>query len=389
MILHRVFFLLVFGLLLITACGDKEEMPTIPSDPSNPSDPSEEPVVDPPNDLLDILHDPQPYNLVTPEWLGEMPIPADNPMTNEGVALGRALFYDPIISADSVMSCASCHFPSGSFTDNQAVSVGVDGIAGRRSSMSLLNVGYFQNGLFWDGGVQTLEEQALLPIEDPIELHTTWVEVIDKLRKHEIYPKMFRAAFDIADRDEMTKELAVKAIAQFERSLVSSGQSKYDQVLYGSGVFFTDDEFDGQELFFFESGVIDHPGCSHPACHSGPLFTSDEYVNNGLDAANDINDFEDLGRGAVTGNAFNNGQFRVPTLLNVALTPPYMHDGRFQTLEEVLDHYSSGGHPSPTTDSNILPFTLSEEDKRKLIAFLHTLTDTTFTNNPAHQNPFE
>lgn len=344
---------------------------------------------DPKDDLLQFSHDPQPYDLQTPFWLGEMPIPADNPMTVEGVALGRALFYDPILSADSTQSCASCHLPSASFTDNQAVSVGIDGIAGTRSSMSLLNIGYAQNGLFWDGRVQTLEEQALLPVEDPIELHHSWTAVMDDLRQHPDYPRRFRAAFDIADRDEMTKELAAKAMAQFERTLVSSGQSKRDQVLYGSGVFYTDEEFNGRTLFFFEPSSLDHPGCSHPACHSGVLFTSDDYVNNGLDEVDNVNDFPDFGRGAVTGNSLQNGLFRVPSLLNVALNAPYMHDGRFQTLEEVLDHYSSGGHPSPTVDANILPFTLSEEDKRDIIAFLHTLTDTTFTNNPAHQNPFE
>lgn len=372
--MRKSFYILLSFLLIGIACK-KDQMP----DP--------EPV-DPKDDLLDIAHDPQPYTLEIPFWLGEMPIPPDNPMLVEGVALGRRLFYDPILSRDSTQSCASCHAPSASFTDNLAVSVGVDGVAGTRSSMSLLNIGFMQNGLFWDGRIQTLEEQALLPVEDPIELHESWPSVMEKLRTHPEYPKLFRQAFDIADRDEMTKELAAKAIAQFERTLVSSGQSKTDLVKY-AGEFYTDDELDGRDLFFFEPGLDDHPGCSHPSCHTGNFLTSNEYVNNGLDEVDDVNDFADFGLGAVTGNSLQNGLFRVPSLLNVALNAPYMHDGRFETLEEVLEHYSMGGHPSPTIDSNIFPFELTEERKEALLAFLNTLTDTTFTNNPAHQNPFE
>ena len=342
-------------------------------------------------DLLDIPHDPQPYDIAPPEFLGEMVIPADNPMTIEGVSLGRHLFSDPILSADSTQSCSSCHNPARSFTDDLAVSVGIDGIAGTRSSMSLLNVGYFDRGLFWDGRSATLEEQALLPVEDEIELHNTWPNVIDKFKSHPTYPEMFRKAFDIADRDDITKELAAKAIAQFERTLVSSGESKWHQIKYGTGVFPTDEELNGRDLFFFEAAQTDeHPGCSHPKCHSNTndLFTSNAYSNNGVDEASDFSDFIDKGRGDVTGTPIDNGKFRVPSLHNIALTAPYMHDGRFETLEEVLDHYSAGGHPSPNVDANIQPFVLTTSQKADLIAFLHALTDTTFTQNPAHQSPF-
>ena len=373
-------FYLLFSILLFTvACKDDD----ILMDDERPDENN--------MDLADIPHDPQPYTIEAPDFLGEMIIPEDNPMTVEGVALGRFLFYDPILSADSTQSCSSCHHPAGNFTDNLAVSVGIDGIAGTRNSMPLLNVGYVTTGFFWDGRAKTLEEQALLPVEDPIELHETWPNVMSKLREHPDYPKRFREAFDIIDRDEMTKELAAKAIAQFERTLVSSGESKYDRALFGTGVFLSDEELNGSDIFFFEFANPNesHPGCSHDACHGSPLFTLNRFTNNGLDAVDDPANFLDLGKGGVTGNLTENGRFRVPSLRNIALTAPYMHDGRFETLDEVIDHYASGGHPSLTVDSNIGSFTLTEEDRENLKAFLHAQTDTAFTNNPAHQNPFQ
>lgn len=342
-------------------------------------------------DLTDIPYDPVSYDLVVPNGYPVMDIPADNPLTVDGVELGRHLFYDPILSADSTMSCSSCHAPNGNFTDNLPVSVGIDGIPGRRSSMSLLNIGYVYEGLFWDGRVTTLEEQALLPIEDPIELHNDWGTVESDLQAHQTYPAMFRRAFGIDFKSEITKELAAKAIAQFERTLVSSGQSTYDQVLNTPGVFLSPQELEGLELFTFEEN--DHPGCTH--CHKtfNRLFTDHRFLNNGIDdvggsATENLSNFPDFGLGEVTGSMFDNGKFRVPSLLNIAHSGPYMHDGRFETLEEVLDHYSSGGFDAANLDPNIQPFPLSTAEKEAMIAFLHTLTDTVFMNNPAHQSPF-
>ena len=203
---------LIFVVLIVSSCKD-------------PSGPSE----DPEGDLTDIPYNPVDFDLIVPDGYPEMEIPADNPMTVDGVELGRFLFWDPILSADNSMSCGSCHFPVGGFTDTLPVSVGIDGIPGRRSSMALMNVGYYYEGLFWDGRSTTLEEQALLPVEDPIELHNQWPNVVQKFKEHEFYPEMFRKAFGIDNTSEITKELAAKAIAQFERSMVSSGQSKYDR----------------------------------------------------------------------------------------------------------------------------------------------------------------
>jgi len=369
--MKNISYLFLFLVVIIAACCSPDDGP----------DSVDESV------LTDTPYDPQPYVIVTSSNMPTMEIPSDNPLTVDGVQLGRHLFYDPILSLDSTMSCSTCHLPAGSFTDNLDVSTGIDGIAGARSSMSLLNVGYFNNGLFWDGRSQTLEEQALLPVEDPIELHNTWTNVIEKLKVHADYPVMFRKAFGISSKDEMTKELAAKALASFERIMVSSGQSKFDLVESQVGNNqYSDEENLGRDLFFVESQSVNHPGCSH--CHNGALLTNNLYENNGLDMVNSLEDFEDKGHGAVTGNLLDNGRFRIPTLKNIELTAPYMHDGRFQTLEEVIDHYQSGGHPADNISPLQLPFTLTDTEKANLIAFMKTFTDMEFVNNPDLQSPF-
>lgn len=336
--------------------------------------------------LLDIDYDPTDYDLQYPDHFPNMVIPADNPMTNEGVDLGRHLFYDPILSLDSTQSCSSCHLPAGSFTDNLSVSAGIDGINGKRSSMSLLNVGFVSTGLFWDGRSRTLERQALIPVEDPVELHDTWPNVIRKLSRHDDYPTLFRKAFGIESRSGITKELAAKAIAQFERSLVSSGESKYDRVVSGRSVF-TDEELRGFDIFFdIDPDASRHAECGH--CHNAPLFTTNEYRNNGLDEVESLRDFVDQGRGRVTGRVFDNGLFRIPTLRNIESTAPYMHDGRFQTLDEVIDHYITGGFHADNLGAVMRPLNLQEEDRRDLVAFIKTLADPDFMNNPLYSNPF-
>lgn len=336
--------------------------------------------------LTDIAYEPEEYIVEIPEGFPELLSPPDNPLTKEGVQLGRRLFYDPILSADNSMSCSSCHEREQAFTDNLATSVGIDGIAGTRSSMSLLNIGFFYNGLFWDGASDNLEEQAIEPVQNPVELHEDWGNVEEKLRNHEDYPTRFRKAFGIQDESEITKELATKALAQFERILISGGQSRYDKILSGE-VFPTDEELNGYDMFFDISPDFPDAECGH--CHGGPLLTTNEYFNNGLDEVADLSNFPDLGRGGVTNYVFDNGKFRAPSLRNIALTAPYMHDGRFQTLEEVLEHYNSGGHYADNLDPLILDLELSEENMQDIITFLHTFTDTTYLENPDLTNPFE
>lgn len=361
------FLLLATAILAVHACGDK---------------PMPQPVDEP----INATYNPQPYQLEVPSWFPAPIIPNDNPITVDGVELGRRLFYDPILSSDGTMSCASCHAQDKGFTDGKAVSTGVLGMSGKRSSMALANLAYNNKGFFWDGRAETLEDQALLPVEDHIELNENWDNVLKKLREHPDYPARFRKAFGIERRSEMSKELAVKAIAQFERTMISA-DSRYDKVVWKNEGWFTDQEERGKMLFFFEeSQILLHPGCSH--CHFAPFFTDNNYKNNGLDAVADLTAFTDPGRGAINGNVYDNGKFRVPSLRNIELTAPYMHDGRFQTLEQVIDSYSQGGHGVENEDPNIRAFPLSDQDKQDMIAFLRTLTDTAFVNNPKFKSPF-
>jgi len=337
------------------------------------------------SNLEDIVYAPIDYQVAVPEGYPPLEIPADNPMTEAGVELGRKLFYDPILSKDSTMSCASCHHQQGGFTDNLALSVGVEGLEGTRSSMSLVDVAFALNGLFWDGSVRSLEEQALLPVEDPIELHRSWPDLEEKLREHETYPTLFRQAFGIKDTEEIKKELAAKAIAQFERSLVSTGNSKYDRIVAGiEGPEL--DEAIGFQIFFDDVPNLPDGQCFH--CHAAPTFTDNEYHNNGLDEAEGFEDFGDLGQGGVTGILSHNGKFRTPSLRNIEHTAPYMHDGRFETLEEVLDHYVSGGHfPSKDKSKFMDSIKLDTDQKAAVIAFLKTLSDPDFLSDQRYSDP--
>jgi len=357
-------FILVTVILLISGCKE---------DP-----------VDNSVSLRGIEYNPQSVNLELPPEFPALEIPEDNPLTIDGVSLGQHLFFDPILSADSTMSCASCHLPEAAFTDHLAQSPGIDGVAGPRSSMSLVNAGFIYTGLFWDGRIQSLEEQALIPVEDPIELHHKWQDLIPQLRLSPMYQELFRKAFGIASSSEITKELAAKAIAQYERMIIS-GNSDFDKYLRQE-YFFSDEEADGFAMFFDKDPDIVDAECFH--CHSAPLITDNSFKNNGLDEVDDPSEFIDLGRGEVTGNPLDYGKFRVPTLRNITLTAPYMHDGRFETLEEVIDHYNSGGHFSPNKDPLIYPLGLSDNEKQNLIAFLHTLEDTSFLSNEYIKNPF-
>jgi cytochrome c peroxidase len=335
--------------------------------------------------LSAIAYSPTSYDLKYSVNFPKMIIPADNPLTTDGVELGRFLFFDKLLSANGTMACANCHLPEAGFTDNQATSKGIDGFSGKRSSMSLANIGFVNSGLFWDGRVKTLEEQAFLPVEDPIELHNNWSKVVEKFKTDANYPTRFRKAFGINSTAEITKELAIKAIAQFERTLISDN-AKIDQVRKVSDL--SDDELSGYQLFFNDVGVPDAQ-CGH--CHTSPFYSSNDYFNNGLDSVTSLVNFRDLGRGQFTKKLFDNGKFRTPSLRNIELTAPYMHDGRFKTLEEVVEHYASGGHYSENVDPfipQIKLINMTIRQKRQIVAFLKTLTDSTFANNPKFKTPF-
>jgi cytochrome c peroxidase len=333
-----------------------------------------------------VVYEPTPYDLKIPEHFPDMIIPEDNPMTLEGVTLGRILFYEKKLSLDNSISCASCHAPEASFSDPNQFSFGVNNAQGTRNSMALINMGWEQF-FFWDGRKSTLEKQILEPIPNPVEMHQSWTDAIAKLKSSVNYRNRFFQAFGTSDFDSTH---VAKAIAQFLRTLISAN-SKFDvmykfengmplsapEVAIKNSV--TPEEWAGYDLFKSLNGA----DCFH--CHNGPLMQVQKFSNNGLDAV-----FTDLGRGAITGNSNDNGKFKVPTLRNIALTAPYMHDGRFATLDDVIEHYSTGVHVSPTIDplmefANQGGVQLDAQQKQLLKAFLLTLTDTEFVTNPNFQ----
>jgi cytochrome c peroxidase len=313
--------------------------------------------------------------------------PDDNKPTVQGVLLGRMLFYEKLLSKDGTQSCASCHRQPDGFSDSLQFSVGVEKMNGKRQAMPVMNLAWHKNGMFWDGRAPLVREQALKPIQDPLEMNETLANVIAKLSAEKKYRDQFVRAFGDA---AVTEERIGKAIEQFEFTMISNN-SKYDQWKRGE-VSLTDSEERGRKLFFTEydpSGIIKGAECFH--CHATFNFTNDEYMNNGLDdAANQI----DEGRMKVTLDPADLAKFKTPSLRNIAHTAPYMHDGRFATLEQVIDHYNLGVKNSPTVDFlmqyNLQPggLALTEQDKADLVAFLKTLTDEDFLTNPAFKTPF-
>lgn len=323
----------------------------------------------------------QPAELEIPVWasayLGEMPIPEDNPTTVEGIYLGRRLFYDERLSGDGSKSCASCHLQASSFSDPDQFSQGITGERGTRNAMQIVNAGWFPF-LFWDGRAGSLEEQALGPVVNPVELNTTWPEVEARVAQDRLYPALFKMAFGDYGIDSLR---IAAAIAQFERSLLSFS-APFDDYFYGDGSGLTESEENGFDIFFSERG-----DCIH--CHAGPLLTDNEFRNNGLDSQ-----IVDAGLGEITGLASDAGKFKVPTLRNIEFTAPYMHDGRFATLEEVVEHYNSGVHAeSPNLDPEMhnasLGLNLTETEKQDLVAFLKTFSDPAFLANPDFADPEE
>ena len=349
--------------------------------PVQPTDPDADRTITGPNIAT-------PFVLEVPSYL---PAPVDvptNPLTVEGIELGRRLFYDPLLSRDSTMSCASCHKQELAFTDALDRSVGIRGEAGPRHAMSIVNLAFNPNGFNWDGSSPTLWNQALHPVENFFELDNDWNDVLRRIRRRDDYARRFRAAFGVGRTSEITREHVAKAIAQFERTIVSA-DSHFDRVVYQNTDFFTEQEQLGADSLFFVEAVpagVLHPGCGH--CHNAPSFGDNQFKNNGLDNVASLEDFTDKGRGIVTENRFDNGKFRTPTLRNIALTAPYMHDGRFQTLDEVLDHYASGGHGVVNEDPNITGFTLTDRQREALLAFLHSLTDSTLLTDERYANPW-
>lgn len=332
---------------------------------------------------------PTPYVLALPALFPAPPAqPADNLLTVEGVELGRHLFYEKALSVDNSKSCGSCHQQSKAFTDGLARAEGVGGAQHARSAMPLQNL-LWEPKLTWDGASTSLEQQARTPIENAVELHQSLGAGVARLQHLGQYPPMFGRAFGTS---KITEENTLKALAQFERTLISS-HSRYDRYRRGERTLLSADEVAGLQLFTIHpNGRLCGGNCSD--CHGGELQTDHNFRNNGLDAT-----FADLGLSKLTGQATDNGKFRVPSLRNIALTAPYMHDGRFTTLADVLDHYNEHVQfSSPTLDPLLLNTTndpaqqsrnlqLTTTEKAQIISFLKTLTDDDFVQDKRFAAP--
>ena len=313
--------------------------------------------------------------------------PADNPLSNAGILLGRMLFYEKLLSKDGTQACADCHRQPDGFSDSLQFSIGVEKMNGKRQAMPLINLAWHKNGLFWDGRAPLVRDQALKPIQDPLEMNETLANVIQKLSTEKKYTDQFIRAFG---DPLITEDRIGRAIEQFEFILISNN-SKYDRYKRGETTL-TNSEERGRSLFFTEfdpNGIKKGAECFH--CHATFNFTNNEYMNNGLDSETEQKDF---GRMDVTLDPSDKAKFKTPTLRNIAQTAPYMHDGRFKTLEAVIDHYNIGVKNSPTVDFlmqynlQLGGLNLNAQDKSDLIAFLKTLSDDDYLTNPAFKTPF-
>lgn len=298
-----------------------------------------------------------PFALVLAPGAPMPPIPAENPLTQASVSLGKALFFDPRLSRNGMVSCASCHFPTHAFSDTVALSHGIDGQVGMRNAPTLANVAYHP-ALFRDGGVPTLERQVIAPLQDSVEMDHTLNGAVAAVEGDAQLQQLSWRAYGRA----LDPFVITRAIACYERTLIS-GWSRYDRYIQGDAAVLTDAERHGMELF-----NSDELNCT--ACHNGFDLSDHSYQNIGQYLV-----YTDPGRERISTDPADGGKFKVPTLRNVAVTGPYMHDGAMATLAEVIDHFASGGLDHPNKSPLLTSFVLSAGDKADLIAFLHALTD--------------
>jgi cytochrome c peroxidase len=332
-----------------------------------------------------------------PFVFGKFEVPPQNPLTQESVELGRRLFYDPLLSGTNTVSCSTCHMQRLAFTDGKATAVGVSGKPLAFNSMSLANLMWAPPHFFWNGRSSSLEEQALIPIQHADEMAQDLDALVKELGEDETYRELFDLAYG-----EISPETIAAGLASFQRTLISSN-SRYDQFLRGE-ITLSENEELGRKLFMAHPDVkAGRRGANCIDCHSQFLTSGfrtryDGFTNNGLDAEENL----PAGLQEVTGRPEHRGLFKVPTLRNIALTAPYMHDGRFNTLEEVLNHYDHGIRTSSTLsplimeadnlqkDSpNRISLNLNNGERASVIAFLHTMTDKEFLTAERFSNPFQ
>lgn len=309
------------------------------------------------------------FDYKIPSYFPKPQIPEDNLPSQERINLGKKLFFDKKLSLNKSIACSSCHAPNRGFSDSKKFSLGVNDSIGERNAMPLFNLAW-QNSFFWDGGVPTLELQVLKPLTNSKEMNISIEEVVGRLKKDKEYVSLFKKAYGCKpDANSLSR-----AIACYERTLISAN-SKYDKFYYQKKPVMSDSEIRGMFLFH---GSKTH--CS--SCHSGVNFTNNAFENNAL-----YENYTDQGRYKITGKESDKGKFKVPSLRNVAVTAPYMHDGSLQTLEEVVEHYASGGknHPNRSghVHNNDAP-ALTASEKVDLINFLKCLTDEEFLSNTQH-----
>lgn len=310
-----------------------------------------------------------PEFLEIPRGFEEIVIPEDNTFSQARWALGKKLFYDPVMSLDITISCSSCHNSELAFSDDVSQSIGIENRLGTRNTPTLANVAYHPY-YTREGGVPTLEMQILVPIQEHNEFDFNIVLLAERLKKDSTYLQMSTEAYG----REPDAFVITRSLACFERSLIS-GYSRFDQYEnYKDISALSDDEVKGMNLFY-----SDKTNCSK--CHEGFNFTNYAFENNGL-----YEDYNDNGRFRLTGKEIDMARFKVPSLRNVELTGPYMHDGTFSTLEEVVEHYNLGGKNHVHKNALVKPLNLSEVEKNNLVAFLKSLTDESFVNNPRFKN---
>lgn len=384
----------IFGLacLLLAACKEDEELPQNEEASKNFDILKQTP--DLPEQLLNYASINLPGYLNTPPINGQDNEPGNNVVTDAGATLGRVLFYDKNMSANNATACASCHLQEHGFSDPSTFSMGHKGGVTPRNSMGLINARYYANAsFFWDERAVSLEAQTLMPIQDEIEMGMQLDELVEKLSLIDYYKPLFKTAFG---DEEITSDRISRALSQFVRSMVSFS-SKYDigRSALGNGpqapdvAFsnFSAEENRGKEIFLDPN----LGACS--ACHGTETFVAPGLRNNGLQL-----NYSDQGAGGISGLGRDNALFKSPSLKSIALTAPYMHDGRFETLEEVVEHYNSGVQPHPNLSPPLrLPgpgaiqvrrLNLTESDKAALVAFLKTLTDESLLNDERFANPF-
>ncbi|QDV23511.1 cytochrome-c peroxidase [Aureliella helgolandensis] len=315
--------------------------------------------------------DAQKYNdgiVEVPLGLKPLPNVKDNPLTPEKLALGRQLYFDPRLSSDMTVSCASCHDPKKGWSNGDATAVGIDGQRGGRSAPTILNTAY-QQFQFWDGRAGSLEEQALGPIENPIEMNLPIEEAVQRIADIEGYQTQFKKVFG----EGVTRENLARAIAAYECTILS-GNAPYDRFKAGDTTALSEQAQLGMKLFFGKAN------CS--GCHSGPNFTDNGFHNLGV---NFHGETPDLGREVISKLAGDRGAFKTPTLRDIARTAPYMHDGSLATLEEVVEHYNRGAVANEFLDEEIFPLKLTDEKKAALVAFMREgLTSDSY---PDHEPP--